>query len=947
MLSSRISILLCGLLLCGAVYGQPGKGKKTGPLKQAKEHLLYEEYEQAIPHVRSLLQEEPGSAYYNFWMGKCLYLTYKKNQALPYFDKTNAINPDVDREFHFYYGLTLHYNLFFERAIEQYRIDLERYTPNSTNYLWVENRIEQCMYANKLTQRREGRKVRINNMGQAINSPYAEHSPVISANDSLLIYTARRPDCQGARPEDHFYDEDVYVARRLANGDWAEAMNIGTPVNGKGHDATILLNNKGDKMYLYRHTKDGAFYETKFDTLGKKWREPKKLKKPFNSKYYEACIAENPGENLIIFSSDRPGGFGGRDLWLSRKDDKGNWSSPENLGSEINTPFDDDAPYIHPDGKTLYFSSNGPNSLGGFDIFVTEYDSISEGWLPPLNMGHPVNTPDDDIYFSISSSGKYGYYSSGKEGGYGEKDIYQIKFPYFPYPRRYFIVELEGLVKDASTLEDINATVVLKERMTGNPLDTVYTGRDSNQFYFVLEDNAEYELAISADGYESTQDVVLTPTLDDDDILIERNYLLEKPVKIEVTPVVFNVEIMNVYFDFDKYFLRKEAKKELDEVIALLKDEQDLEIEVIGHTDFYGTYEYNVALSENRSKSVEKYLLANGIAPERLSYRFESENSPIETNSNDRGRQFNRRTEIRLYKDGQIFLKSKKLRSNMTVEDVAVDHTTPHGQAGYDNLRTLPPVEQKDMPNNEATGAGGNQDDLNAQVVVTKVDPDEVNETVVVEDEMMDEDLDYLEEDELISLEDDFDPADDLDILEDVLENEIEDHLEILEEEIADDLLDEEDELEEVEVMDEVAAVKEVKSVSAAEEAEALAAFNGLEIHHIYYDFDKYDLRKESKWVLDRAYDILAKNPGMTLEIYGHTDAHGSVPYNQKLSENRTISAMEYLTKRGISKDQMILTGFSELKPLDSNENDLGRQMNRRVEFRFQFNGKTIYRSIP
>lgn len=178
-------------------------------MTEAREHLKYEEYQKAIPYIDQLLDQEPDNPFYNFWMGKCLYYSYKKNMALAFFDKVNGINPEVDRDFHYFYALTLHYNYEFDRAMQEYRLALENYRPKSLEYLDIQKRVAQSLYGRKAMENKnlDWDRIYIENSGPTINSQYAEHSPVVSANDSILLYTARRPESLGAIPEEHFYDK--------------------------------------------------------------------------------------------------------------------------------------------------------------------------------------------------------------------------------------------------------------------------------------------------------------------------------------------------------------------------------------------------------------------------------------------------------------------------------------------------------------------------------------------------------------------------------------------------------------------------------------------------------------------------------------------------------------------------------------------------------------------
>lgn len=842
---TRIALLLivfsCGLVL----NAQPKKDKRfKGAEKTAKEHIMYEEYEDAIPHLQALLEADPSSAYYNFWMGKSLYLTYRKNQALPFFEQVEKINPEVDKDFHYFYALTLHYNLMYEKAIAEYRLEMEHQEPATPAYRELNNRIQQCIYAQKLNKKKESELVSIKNLGQSINTPYAEHSPVIAGNDSMLVFTARRPESLGAKPEAHFYDEDIYVAQKSGDS-WTKGVNIGHPVNSKGHDATISLTNDGSRLYIYRQNKAGGLYVTDLDETGKKWKEPVKVEKPLNSKYYEASICESSDGNTLFFTSDRPGGFGGRDIYKVMRDGNG-WSDPENLGAMINTAFDEDAPFFHPDGKTLYFSSNGSKSMGGFDIFVTELENGQ--WLEPLNMGPPVNTPDDDIYFVLSENGLTGYYSSGKEGGFGEKDIYSIKFPYFRYPKRAYAIEVVGIVQDIESLDTLPAMVRLVDNTDNSVLDSVWTTPEMRQYMFEVEPERAYTLEVIADGYERNAETFTTPILDGDDVSMRQDVLVKRPKATKTEEYL--PEIQHVYFDFDKHDLRAVSKNELDMIAEMLRKNKDIKVKVLGHTDYYGTFDYNLALSENRADAVLAYLQGAGIQAVRMDKGWLSENKPIETNENDDGRQYNRRVEFRFTRNDQPLFSSVKLRKGS--EGPYVDHAPPKGQPGYDNPEGQVFAANNTKETNGSTEVSGHHFDLKTN--------DLSSEELAIN-----------------------------------IENEL----------------------------------------------------NGVNLHHIYFDFDQFGLRQESQKELDRIADLLQTKGDFELEIRGHTDSFGADEYNQLLSENRANSAYAYLIGRGVPQNRLRITGYSENKPIASNDGEAGRQNNRRVEFVLKNGASTVMISNP
>lgn len=831
----------------GQVHAQ-GKRRKN-ELKQAKELLHYEEYQNAIPHIQELLSEDSQNAYYNFWMGKSLYLTYKKNQALPYFKTVEAVNPDVDEEFHYYYALTLHYNLNFDKAIEEYRKDLERYATDSPEFNGVNNRISQCLYAKKVGKTPDNNLVKISNMGESINSEFAEHSPVISADNKTLIYTARRPDSRGADAESGYYDEDIYVSKNQGSK-WSAGQNIGLPVNSKGHDATISLTADGQTLYLYRHKKDGGLYRTDFDPAAKQWNEPHAIQKPLNSKYYEASICQSADSSLIFFTSDRPGGFGGLDIYMAKREGKNDWSEPHNLGPRINTPFNEDAPYFHPDGRTLYYSSNGPNSLGGFDIFVTEYDSAGGDFMMPLNMGSPINSPDDEIYFVLSADGLHGYYTSGKEGGFGEKDIYEIKFPYSRYPKRYYAIEVVGIVQDANTLDTLPSMVRLIDKTLGMAVDSMEISAAVGKYSFGVEPTRSYSVEVSTDGYDRVQEEFTTPEIKGEDVTLEKNLFVRK-ARI-VADVKEGPSLEHLYFDFDKSDLRATAKQELDLAIQLLNQNAQLNIEVLGHTDWFGDYDYNVALSEKRTHAATKYLRDKGVPSDRIIEKWLSETKPIESNEDDRGRQFNRRCEMRFVDSqvGKVAFASVRLRAGS--EGPYVDHTKPKGAPGFDFPGA--PVSSK------------LEDDASVSTATASID----------------------ENAKMSSL---------------------------------------------------------ANAFEAVDAGTSFANASGIELHNIYFDFDKSQLRSVAEAELDKLSKLMKSHPSYDLVIKGHTDAFGSTDYNQTLSELRCAEAFEFLSSRGIAVSRMSFSGLSETSPIGSNDTDLGRQSNRRVEFELRDGNKVIYRS--
>jgi outer membrane protein OmpA-like peptidoglycan-associated protein len=372
------------------------------------------------------------------------------------------------------------------------------------------------------------------------------------------------------------------------------------------------------------------------------------------------CLSAD--ERTLFFVSDRPGGLGGRDIYMCRRLPNGKWSAPINLGPPVNTPYDEDGPFFHPDGKTLFYSSNGPNSMGGFDIFRTELRPDST-WAPPANLGYPINTPGDEIYFVLSASGLHGYYASERDDSYGEKDIYLIDFSTLreekpvasqkpaddlqissepaPVTFRPNLTLVTGIIYDAETNQPLEATITLIDNEKGDTIAVLTSNAASGKYLISLPAGRNYGIAVTAPGYAFHSENFIVETT--------QGYReVRKDIGLNKYKTGTVIILRNIFFDFDKATLRPESKAELERVYQLLVENPRLKIRIAGHTDSMGSDEYNQKLSENRARSVYEYLIQRGISADRLSYIGYGESKPVDTNETDEGRQNNRRVELEI-----------------------------------------------------------------------------------------------------------------------------------------------------------------------------------------------------------------------------------------------------------------------------------------------------------
>ncbi|MBL4657704.1 MAG: PD40 domain-containing protein, partial [Flavobacteriales bacterium] len=416
------------LLICLCVldlYSQSTDKDEKKLIKDAEVFFDDGDFASALPLYRKLIAKYPQNPMYNFCVGVS-YLSLapneteqvSKDRAIPYLEIANLTLKMND--INYYLGYAYHMNYQWDKAIGYYEIYLDSLELHEPYYLTpllvkkeefarIERKVEMCKSGKIIMQ--DTLDITFVNMGTGVNSKYPDYAPAISADNEVLIFTSRRPsaDGEGKRDEDYLFYEDIYITYKV-NGKWVDAIPIGHSINTKKHNASIGLSADAQTLFVYG---DGDIYMSVLEGL--EWSKPKKLGKAINTSYWETHITMTSAQNTIYFVSDRKGGYGGRDIYRAYLLADGTWGRVENLGPTVNTPFDEEAPFIHPDERTLYFSSNGHNSMGGFDIFLA---NLKNGvWDKPQNMGYPISTPGDDIYFTISSNGKSGYMSTIRKGG--------------------------------------------------------------------------------------------------------------------------------------------------------------------------------------------------------------------------------------------------------------------------------------------------------------------------------------------------------------------------------------------------------------------------------------------------------------------------------------------------------------------------------------------------
>ncbi len=473
-------------------------------------------------------------------------------------------------------------------------------------------------------------------VGDGINTPDDEYWPSITADGQMLTFTRQstsRERIQGYS----IAQEDFYISY-LEDNNWQKAFNAGAPLNTRQNEGAQSLSSDGSYMYFTACERPGGrgscdiFFSAYYDG---KWSMPVNVGNPVNTKYWESQPSISADGKTLYFSSSRPGGLGGKDIWYSRIGDRGQWLTPVNMGNTINTPGDEMSPFIHFDGKTLYYSSDGLPGMGGFDIFFTRMKPDSS-WTEPKNLGYPINTYTDDTGLVIESNGQKAYFSSKRDGQYG-KNIFSFYLheSIRPDPVAY----LKGKVIDKDSGKRLIADYELINLSTGKSV-LVNTSDENGNFLVCLPSGFNYGLNVRKKGY----------LFYSENFMLEGSHPVIKPYlkQISLSPLKVGESMLlaNVFFEVDSWLLKKESMKELNNLLTLLTENKDIIIEIGGYTDATGTDEHNQILSEKRAVAVVDFLIEKGIASERLKYKGYGNSSPKGDNITSEGRKLNRRTEV-------------------------------------------------------------------------------------------------------------------------------------------------------------------------------------------------------------------------------------------------------------------------------------------------------------
>jgi outer membrane protein OmpA-like peptidoglycan-associated protein/tetratricopeptide (TPR) repeat protein len=470
------------------------------------------------------------------------------------------------------------------------------------------------------------------NLGDSVNSSSSEYYPSVTVTDDALVFTRRTGNAR----------EDFMLSGINSKDSFNKAAALDGDINLEPRKGAITVSQDGDWLFFAADIADagiGGFdiYKSVYTPTG--WSEQENLGDSINTDFWESSPAISPDKRALYFSSTRPGGYGGADLYVSYLKPNGRWTEAVNMGSSINTAGDELAPFIHADNQTLYFTSDGLPGYGGSDLFVLK--KLSNGkWGTPENMGYPINTIENEGSLAVAADGYTAYYASDREDSRGGLDIYSFTLP--AHARPFKTIYVKGVVTDLISKKGLPANLELTDNASGTIINKVQTD-ELGHYFITLPEGKDYTFTVNRKGYLFYSSAYALSGAAPDSTYI-KNIALE-PIKL-----ASNFVFTQVLFDNNSYALLPASLPELNKLVQILEENPGMHIQISGHTDNVGKAADNLVLSTSRAKAIVQYISGKGIATERLTYKGFGSTEPIATNETAAGRALNRRTSFTITK---------------------------------------------------------------------------------------------------------------------------------------------------------------------------------------------------------------------------------------------------------------------------------------------------------
>lgn len=620
-------------------------------------------YALALQEYMKAHKFNPNNGHLNFKIGVCHANSTDPFLGIEFIHRAASLDPGCDPFLNYYKGYALQLQGKFDEALKAYEEFESSYKKADNFSKFVVQRKNQCKFAK--TTIANPIRAWVDNIPE-LSSPEDDIAPSISTDGSEMILTSNRPNSHKPN-EVGGYDKDIYTST-LNDGVWSKPKPIRGNVNTEADEVSNNLNYDGTKMLLHREV-NGQFdiFESKLSGLD--WSTPTAMHFQIsNTKSNEQYAAYSNDGWSVYFARDNANRENGFDIMYSQMQSKIQKDfMAATMIPAVNSKFNDGPIYLHIDGETMYICSEGHESMGGYDIFVSK--KVQGQWTKPVNMGYPINTPYDDFFFAPTANGKFAYIASNRDGGKGGFDIYKVTFwgpekAPITETEDYLLASLAMPIKDASiegtvevnkksftvfkgitidamTKKPVEANIEITDNASGKIIETFTTNSATGKFIITLASGKNYGIAVKADGYLFHSENFDIPQGSADN-------LVNKEIELKKIAVGSKIALRNIFFDTGKSTLRSESNAELDRLVKLLKDVPGLKIEISGHTDNTGSATLNESLSQARAEAVVTYLTSKGIAASRLTAKGYGASKPVASNSTEDGRQQNRRTEFEI-----------------------------------------------------------------------------------------------------------------------------------------------------------------------------------------------------------------------------------------------------------------------------------------------------------
>lgn len=659
----RILVIVIGLMIPFLLFSQnedyrTDKQKNLKPRKKLKiADKLADKgtYFNAIVYYEEVVNEKPECVYAMHQLAELNYALRDYKAAEKWYRQVLDTEPDKYPKDQFMYALMQKYNAKYDEAKTNFQLFIDEFNTGSDKGLMEERaemEIEGCDLAK--TQMASPIRVNIDHLEPDINNPFTEFAPK-PASATELVYSSIRSDSalsvNDLQDENIDYYSKIYTAE-FKNGSWQPSAAMPEPINSsETHSGNGTYSPDGKKFYFTR-CKPGKLMQMECKiyvstVTNGTFGEPVKLGETINladhTSTHPSVSYTEDGKEVLYFTSNRPNGKGGLDIWYAESTGNNSFGEPINLGNTVNTMYDETTPYYDGVTGTLYFSSNGHVNIGGYDVYSVVGNK--NAWEMPMNMGYPLNSSTDDLYFVLHEDGKNGYMVSNRPGVISIKsetccdDIFDIKIIKEIFLKAYVATKNEPEVPVA----DADVSFFISRDGDLTPISTLKTNAEE-VFIVPLDPDTKYKVNVTKAGFWGSENVVdLTGDIDVD--TIERvfyiNEIIRKKIKLE-----------RIYYSFDRYNISRTYKKSLDSLYLVLTENEDLILEIVGHTDSKGTDEYNIELAQKRAESAADYLMKKGISEDRLSLLAKGEEEPLVPNEkangadDPKGRAKNRRVEF-------------------------------------------------------------------------------------------------------------------------------------------------------------------------------------------------------------------------------------------------------------------------------------------------------------